>query len=197
MKKKIIFATRNAGKVQEFRQLLADEDVEVLSLLDFHEMVDIEETGATFEENARLKAVAVSLMYGGCVVADDSGLEVVALNGAPGVYSARYQKAHDDQANMDRVLKELEKAPGESRAARFVCVLVMIDECGKETVVEGVCEGLIHHEKRGSNGFGYDPIFYISELGKTMAELTNAKKNELSHRGKAFEKLKKIIGDVK
>jgi len=201
--KKIILATKNAGKVHEFAQMMERYEIEVLSLLDLNYEDEIEENGVTFEENALIKAREIALQYKATVVADDSGLSIDALNGAPGVYSARYAclvsnagEIRSDEANMDKVLEELKNVPDNERTARFVCALAIVDENGKETVVHGTCEGKIWHEKRGLEGFGYDPIFYLPQLDKTMAELSKDEKNALSHRGNAFKKLELIIGEL-
>jgi len=202
--KKIIFATKNIGKVHEFAQMMKKYEIEVLSLLDINYEDEIAENGLTFEENALIKARIIALQYKTTVVADDSGLSIDALNGAPGVYSARYanlaSKALEarcsDEANMDKVLAALKDIPEDERTARFVCALAIVDENGKEAVVRGTCEGKIWHEKRGLEGFGYDPIFYLPQLDKTMAELSKDEKNALSHRGNAFKKLELIIGEL-
>jgi len=195
--KKIIFATKNAGKVHELAQMMEKYGLEVLSLLDLNYADEIAETGLTFEENALIKARRVALEYKTTVIADDSGLAIDALNGAPGVYSARYAGDDcNDDANMDKVLEELKDIPDNERSARFVCVLAIVDANGKETVVRGTCEGGICHKKRGFGGFGYDPIFYLPQLGKTMAELSKAEKNALSHRGNAFKKLESVLGEI-
>jgi len=195
--KKIIFATHNVGKVREFAQMMGKYKVEVLSLLDINYEDEISENGTTFEENALIKAREIASQYKSIVVADDSGLEIDALHGAPGVYSARYAGiSRCDNANMEKVLEGLKDVPAKERTARFVCVLVLIDEKGEEVVVRGTCEGEIWHEKRGTSGFGYDPIFYLPELDKTMAELSKDEKNALSHRGSAFKKIELIIGDI-
>ena len=192
--KKIILATHNANKAREFAQMMEKYKIEVLSLNDIGYTEEIEETGTTFEENALIKAREVATLYKTTVVADDSGLEIDALNGAPGVYSARYAgTARSDDANMDKVLEKLKNVPDNERTARFVCVLALVDEIGKETVVRGTSEGKIWHEKRGIKGFGYDPIFYLPQLDKTMAELSKDKKNAFSHRGNALKKLESII----
>jgi len=192
--KKIILATKNAGKVREFAHLLGQHQVEVLSLLEIGYEAEIEETGTTFEENALIKAQAVAGQLATkermIIVADDSGLEVDALGGAPGVYSARYAGAmRDDQANMDKVLQALKAVEDAKRSARFVCALAMIDELGNQRVVRGTCEGQILRTKRGTNGFGYDQIFYLPKQKKTMAQLAKAEKNVLSHRQQAMNKL--------
>ena len=196
--KKIILATYNAGKAAEFKQMLADYQVEVLSLLDISYQNEIEETGATFTENALIKARAIATDYPGVIiVADDSGLAVDALNGEPGVYSARYAgvKACDNE-NIDKLLTELQTVETKKRSARFVCVLVAIDEEGQEYITEGTCEGEILTERRGTAGFGYDPIFYVPELNKTTAEMSKVEKNAISHRGQAFAKLMPILGAI-
>jgi len=194
--KQLILATKNAGKVYEFKQIMQNHPFEIISLLDISYPTEIEETGTTFEENALIKAREIASLYKTVVVADDSGLEIDALNGAPGVYSARYAGVvSDDDANIKKVLTELENVAPHERKARFVCILAMVDEKGHETVVRGTCEGEILDERRGDNGFGYDPIFYLSEHKRTMAELSDDEKNSLSHRGNAFRKLEKIIGE--
>jgi len=192
--KKIVLATKNAGKVDELKALLKDHDVTVLSLLDLGYEPEIEEVGMTFIENALIKARTIFEEYGLLTIADDSGLEIDALDGRPGVDSAIYAgHPKDDQANMDKVLTELKNVPQSSRTARFRCTLVIIDEAGQEHVVHGKCEGRILDEKRGLNGHGYDPIFYVPEASLTMAEMTGAEKNTLSHRRKAFDQLEKMI----
>jgi len=193
--KKMIFATKNKGKILEFAQMMEKHEIEVLSLLDINYEDEIEENGETFEENALIKAREIASQYQTTVIADDSGLSIDVLNGAPGVYSARYAgEVRSDKANIDKVLEELKGIPDDERTARFVCILAIVDETGKEVVVSGTCEGKIWHEKRGSEGFGYDPIFYLPQLGKTMAELSKDEKNALSHRGKAFKKFESLIG---
>ena len=193
---KILIATKNKGKAREFEHLMAPYGIEVLSLLDIDYEGDIIEDGETFEENALIKARAIAKEYGITVLADDSGLEVDALDGAPGVYSARYAgDARDDEANMDKVLFELQATPDlNTRSARFICSLALVSEAGDEYVVSGACEGLILDEKRGLEGFGYDPIFYLPHLDKTMAQIPKTQKNVLSHRSQAFQKLLKILG---
>ena len=204
MVNKILIATKNKGKAHEFEHLMAPYGIEVLSLLDLNYEDDISEDGETFEENALIKARTIAKEYGITVLADDSGLEIDALDGAPGVYSARYAgDARDDRENINKVLFELAGTTNpEERTARFVCSLALACENGDEYVVSGACEGLILNEKRGSEGFGYDPIFYLPHLGKTMAEIPKAEKNVLSHRSQAFQKLLEVLekvmrGDVK
>lgn len=196
--KKIILASKNAGKIQEFKQMLANYPVEVLSLLDLDYEDDIAETATTFVGNAQIKAKTIAADNPGVfVVADDSGLEIDALNGEPGVYSARYAKndASDDE-NIDKVLDLMRAVEEKKRSARFVCVLVLIDDAGVQHVVRGTCAGQILAERRGDGGFGYDPIFYLPQFGKSMAQLDKDAKNAISHRGMAFGELMKILGSV-
>lgn len=190
--KTILIGTANAGKVNDFVQLLGNEDIQILSLRDLDHPIEVEETGTTFAENAILKAETLSRHYNQIVIADDSGLEIEALNGRPGVYSARYAGEHkSDEDNIKKVLAEMEGIPFQKRKAAFVCVLALAIP-GKETkIFEGKCHGFIADKPKGTNGFGYDPIFYVPEKGKTMAELSLEEKNELSHRKKAIDKLKK------
>lgn len=190
MMKQIMIATKNEGKVKEFEQLFQQFGVRVQSLLDIADAPDVEETGATFSENATLKAETISKQYGQTVIADDSGLVIDALDGRPGVYSARYAgEQKDDEANIDKVLRELEGVPLEKRTAHFVCVLAVAIPEKKTATFTGSCDGLIMREQAGKNGFGYDPIFYLPEKGKTMAELTKQEKNRISHRAIALQKL--------
>ncbi|SER75482.1 XTP/dITP diphosphohydrolase [Gracilibacillus ureilyticus] len=189
--KEIIIATKNRGKMKDFEGLFATLNIKVTSLLDLPEEIeDIEETGTTFEENAAIKAEAICEKFGIPVIADDSGLEVDALNGEPGVYSARYAgEQKDDQANLQKVLSRLEGVPDSKRTARFVCVLAVANP-GELTIFKrGECEGKIGHKPAGDNGFGYDPIFYPIESDRTMAEMAPAEKNKISHRRKALDQL--------
>lgn len=195
--KEIIIATKNEGKAKEFKQMLEREGYEVKTLLDFPDIGDIDETGETFEENAIIKAEAVSKKINKIVIADDSGLIVDALNGAPGVYSARYAgEDKDDEANMDKVLEQLAGVPDEKRTARFYCALAVAVPGRKTRTVSGACEGIILNEKRGQHGFGYDPIFFVKEKGKTTAEMTPEEKSEISHRGKALRKLEEKLPEI-
>lgn len=194
--KEVVIATKNMGKVREFAELFEKFDLEVKSLYDFPHIEEAEETGETFEENAILKADSLCKQLNAIVVADDSGLIIDALNGNPGVRSARYAgEQKDDQANIDKVLTELEGTLMEKRTARFYCALaVAFPEDDKEPViVSGTCEGKILEQPRGENGFGYDPIFYVEEYKRAMAELTSDEKNEISHRGRALRKLEEKI----
>src|SRR3954447_10691235 len=170
--KEVIIATNNPGKAKEFEHIFAARGIVVLTFIDFPEIPDVEETGLTFEENAILKAEAISQALGKMVIGDDSGLIVDALEGRPGIYSARYAgEPKNDQNNTDKVLSELKGLPEEKRSARFYCALAVAVP-GQETMtVSGACEGRILDEQRGSNGFGYDPVFYVPEIGRAMAEL--------------------------
>jgi XTP/dITP diphosphohydrolase len=190
--KKVMIATTNKGKVKEFEQMFSKKGIEVKSLLDFNENVDIEETGLTFQENAAIKAEAISKLTNQIVIADDSGLVVDALEGRPGVYSARYAGLEkNDKANLQKVLEELKGVPYEERTARFVCALAVAFPNRKTEIVEGECEGIILEVPRGEKGFGYDPIFYVPEKEKTMAEMEGEEKNTLSHRANALHALQK------
>ncbi|CEG23170.1 Non-canonical purine NTP pyrophosphatase [Planococcus massiliensis] len=192
--KQVIIATQNKGKAKDFEALFGPLGYEVLTLRDVAKDMDVEETGVTFEENAILKAEAVAEALQTTVIADDSGLEIDALNGEPGVYSARYAgEAKSDEANIEKVLRKLEGVPEEQRTARFRCVLAIASP-NKETVTySGFCEGVILSERRGENGFGYDPIFYVPSEGKAMAELVPEEKAAISHRGNALRELEKAM----
>jgi XTP/dITP diphosphohydrolase len=194
--KPVVIATKNAGKVREFASLFEKYDLQVKSLHDFPYIEEVEETGTTFEENAILKADSLCKQLGEIVIADDSGLMIDALNGKPGVHSARFAgEQKDDQANIQKVLEELKDVDETKRTARFYCALaVAFPEEDKQTViVNGTCEGKIIDQPRGENGFGYDPIFYIEEMKNTMAELTKEEKNKISHRARALRKLEEKI----
>ncbi|TGE31965.1 XTP/dITP diphosphatase [Desulfosporosinus sp. Sb-LF] len=195
---KIILATQNRGKIRELQELLADENIEVLSLLDISNWEDVEENGETFADNAALKARAAVQKTGLIALADDSGLVVDALNGAPGVYSARYAgEPKDDERNNDKLLHQLESIPDDKRTARFRCALVIATPDGKEYLTEGTVEGLILRQRRGLDGFGYDPLFFVQDFARTMAELNVAQKNKLSHRAQAFRKAIPILQALK
>lgn len=187
----IIVATKNKGKAAEFRTFFQAFGINVKSLLDVHqEIPDIAETGTTFKENAALKAEKIASLLQEPVVSDDSGLEITALNGEPGVYSARYAGPDkNDQANIDKVLLKLEGVPLEKRQARFMCMLAIAVPKQETIFRAGVCGGKIAHTQKGSHGFGYDPIFIPDGYTKTMAELPPFVKNEISHRQRAFSKI--------
>jgi XTP/dITP diphosphohydrolase len=187
MKPRLLFATGNPGKLRELRGLVGDA-VEVVSLKDLPPIPEPEEIGATFEENAELKARAYSAASGLPALADDSGLCVDALGGRPGVHSARYAEG-DDKARYQKLLAELSGVPDDQRTAAFVCALCLVQPGGGRAIIEvGRCEGRIGHEPRGAHGFGYDPVFVLPR-GKTMAELTSEEKAAISHRGVAFQKM--------
>ncbi len=195
---KIILATQNQGKIRELQGLLVDEAIEVLSLKDIADWEDVEENGETFADNAALKARAAVKKTGLIALADDSGLEVDALDGAPGVYSARFAgEPKNDERNNDKLLQMLETVEIDKRAARFRCALVVATPEGKEFLTEGTVEGEILTQRRGSDGFGYDPLFYVPEYARTMAELTLTEKNKLSHRAQAFKKAIPILQALK
>lgn len=188
--KEILIATKNKGKIKEFADLFGEKGVKVSSLLDFPTVEDVEETGSTFIENAKIKAETISNHFNKIVVADDSGLSVDALGGKPGVYSARYAgETKSDEANLQKVLKEMEGIPFEKRIAKFHCVLAVAIPNEETRIFEGTCEGYITEKPEGENGFGYDPIFYILDQKQTMAQLTSDEKNKISHRANAMKKL--------
>ncbi|SET77518.1 XTP/dITP diphosphohydrolase [Salinibacillus kushneri] len=189
--KKVILATKNKGKAIEFKEIFSQIGMEIVSLLDISESIpDIEETGETFEENARIKAEAIADRFELPVLSDDSGLEIDALNGRPGVYSARYAGLDkNDHKNVEKVLKELNGIETEKRTARFVCVLAFARP-GIDTVMKrGICEGSIGKERKGEHGFGYDPIFYPKGYDRTLAQLLPEEKNKISHRRHAIDQM--------
>ena len=195
--KKIIFATGNEGKMREVRMILQDLGVEILSLKEAGIAADVEENGTTFEENAVIKATEIMKMCGEIVLADDSGLEVDALNKEPGIYSARYM-GHDTSYHIKNksLIDRLEGKSGKERNARFVCVIAAALPDGRVFTTRGTMEGQIGYEERGENGFGYDPIFYLPEYGCYSAELPLEEKNKLSHRGKALRLMKKKLKEL-
>ncbi|ADH86759.1 XTP/dITP diphosphatase [Desulfurivibrio alkaliphilus] len=195
MKQIIVLATRNQGKVKELQQMLAGFPVDIRSLADFGPLPEVVEDGATFDDNAYKKALFTAKALGLPAMADDSGLEVAALDGAPGVYSARYagEKA-DDAANIAKLLKEMEGK--EDRRAAFVCVLSLAVPSGPALTYEGRCEGEITHEPKGSGGFGYDPVMFYHPLGKTFAEMTPEEKNQVSHRGQAMAQVREEFDKI-
>ncbi len=198
---KLLVATTNPGKIAELRGMLEEADIgiEAAGLGDLNEFNEVEEDGESFAENARKKAVGYSNQSGLLTVADDSGLVIDALGGRPGVKSARFsgEKSNDrsliDHKNIAKVLELMEGVPSEKRTARFVCSLCLAD--GEKVLLEtnGICEGIITEKEKGENGFGYDPVMYIPELGKTMGELCAEEKNSISHRGRA---LRNLIGKL-
>lgn len=194
---RILVGTNNAGKVRELKSLLADIPVALHSLDEFENIIEPEETGETFAENADLKAIYYSEKTGLATLADDSGLEVKALNGAPGVYSARYGGKDSSHAEkIAKLLEELENSQSEDRAARFVCVISLTNEKGEIVFqAEGICDGRIATAPRGENGFGYDPIFIPEGFDETFGELSSEVKSQLSHRAKAIDKIIRFLRD--
>ena len=186
---KLVIATKNKNKIIEIREkFFILNDLEILSLDDFEDSPDVIEDGATFEENALKKAREISIFAGLPVLADDSGLEIDALKGEPGVYSARFAgKDATDAERNSLILERMKDIPDNKRKARFVCMIAIVLPDGREYLLRGVCEGVIAHKMKGLYGFGYDPIFYLPKIKKTMAELTLVEKNRISHRAKALE----------
>lgn len=185
----ILIATANPGKAAEYRRIFEAKGVAVKTLADLSEHYEIDENGTTFEENALIKAQTLMNALQIPVLADDSGLIVDALDGAPGIHSARYAGDHDDEANNRKLLTELKDVPAAQRTARFHCSIVVVRPNVAPLSVAGEAEGQILFEKQGQDGFGYDPLFLYPPLNKSFAELTMAEKNEVSHRGRAVEKL--------
>lgn len=192
--KTIVIATKNAGKAREYQEMLAPLEIEVKTLADFAPIA-INENGKTFEENATIKATTAANQLQLPVMADDSGLMVDALGGAPGVHSARYAGDHDDAANNAKLLSALKEVPDEKRIAHFHTTIVGIKPDGTKLVANGRVDGHILHQLTGENGFGYDPLFYVDELGKSMAQLTAGQKNQISHRGRALRSFMKQFND--
>jgi len=195
---KIVFATGNAHKMKEIREILGDLPFQILSMKEAGIQTDILEDGTSFEENALIKARAVAACVDGetVVLADDSGIEVDAMGGEPGIYSARFMgedTPHEEKCR--EILRRLANVKGADRSARFRCAIAAVFPGGKEYVTVGVIEGQIADGPRGENGFGYDPIFLLPERGITTAELSDAEKNEVSHRGRALEKMKPVIAE--
>ncbi len=190
--KKLIFATSNEGKMKEVRAILAGTGYEILSMAEAGIEADIEENGATFEENAKIKAQAVHAISHTLVLADDSGLEIDHLDKEPGVHSSRYMGEDTPyQVKNARLLERMEGVPKEQRTARFVCAVAAVYEDGRCVTVREAMEGYIGYEPKGENGFGYDPIFYVDLDGPSNAQLPMEEKNQLSHRGKALRAMKK------
>lgn len=196
--KRLIFATGNEGKLREIRMILGDLGMEILSLKEAGVNVEVEENGKTFEENAVIKAAAIAKATGELVLADDSGLEVDALNKEPGVYSARYM-GYDTSYHIKNqsLIDRLSGKKGAERSARFVCVIAAVFPDGRIITKRATMEGQIGYEERGENGFGYDPIFYLPEYGCYSGELPLEEKNKLSHRGKALRMMKEELIELK
>lgn len=194
---KIVIATGNAGKMKEIKFIFNNFDYEVVSMKEEGITADVDENGATFEENALIKAREIAKISGHIVLADDSGLEVDALNKEPGIYSARYMGEDTPYSIKNaNIIERLDGVEFEKRTARFVCAVAAVYPDGKELVVRETMEGYIGYEEKGANGFGYDPIFYLKEFDKTSAEISLEEKNEISHRGKAFRAIKKLMEQV-
>lgn len=194
MNKRIIFATGNAGKMKEIRMIMEDTGMEVVSLKEAGIVLDVEENGATYEENALIKARAAAEQTDDIVMADDSGLEIDYLNCEPGVYSARYMGEETSYTIKNaNLIERLNGVPDEKRTARFVCAIAAVLPDGRELTTRAAIEGRIGYEEKGSNGFGYDPIFYVPEFRKTTAELSEEEKNQVSHRGKALQLMKEEL----
>ncbi|MBB1079854.1 XTP/dITP diphosphatase [Limosilactobacillus sp. STM2_1] len=192
--KTIVIATKNEGKAREYQKMLEPQGIEIKTLADFPG-IKIDENGKTFEENATIKAMTVAKKLQLPVMADDSGLVVDALNGAPGIHSARYAGDHDDAANNAKLLQNLINVPDPKRTAHFHTTIVAVKPDGTKLVAEGRVDGHILHRPTGENGFGYDPLFYVDELKKSMAELTADQKNNISHRGKALRSFMRNFND--
>lgn len=192
--KRVIFATGNADKMKEIRMIMADTGLEVQSMKEAGIQVNPEENGSTYEENALIKARAVAALTDAIVLADDSGLEIDYLGREPGVLSARYMgEGTPYSVKNANLIGRLEGVPDEQRTARFVCAIAAVLPGGRELTVRGTIEGRIGYEEKGENGFGYDPIFYVPELSKTTAELTEEEKNRISHRGRALRLMKEEL----
>jgi XTP/dITP diphosphohydrolase len=195
----LVMATRNPGKIRELEALLADSGVKLLSLADFPRLPEIPEEGATFAENAAAKALEVARLTGRPALADDSGLSVDALGGAPGVFSARYAQDRTgprpptDADNWGKLLDELKDVPQRERGARFVCELALAWPDGRLLTARGECAGVIAFEPQGDTGFGYDPVFWVPAYGATMAQLGPEIKNKISHRAQALAAFKKLL----
>ena len=186
---KIIVASNNKDKIREIKSIFTN--YEIVSLKDMNIDIDVEETGTTFEENAYIKAKAIYDITGEMVLSDDSGIEIEALDWAPGIYSARFAGNHNDEANNDLVLEKL--ANETNRTARYTCALCIFFKDGTHKIIKEHCYGKITHERMGTGGFGYDPLFYLEEINKTFGQVSLEEKNKYSHRAKALRKLREIL----
>ncbi len=194
----LVLASGNQGKIAEFQRLLEGLEIQVHSMKEYPEIGDIVEDGTTFAENALIKARTVCQATGKAALADDSGLMVDALDGAPGIYSARFAgEQHDDGANNAKLLRLLQDVQDGARSGKFFCAIAIVLPDGREYTVEGTCPGVILRELKGQSGFGYDPLFYVPEMGKTFAELSMEEKNRISHRGHANRKAVEILRQLK
>jgi len=195
--KELVIATTNKGKLREIRELLADFDVKITSLADYPQAPVVEEDGKTFAQNALKKAATIALYTGKLTVGEDSGLEVKALGNRPGIYSARFSgEGATDRKNNLKLLRSLKGVPLKKRTARYRCFAALVD--GKRIIdlVNGSCSGLIGFRSKGKNGFGYDPLFLLPQYGQTFGQLDSSIKAKISHRAKAFKKLKKVLGTI-
>ncbi|GKX64890.1 XTP/dITP diphosphatase [Inconstantimicrobium mannanitabidum] len=198
--KSLIVASNNQHKIKEIKEILKDLNLQVISLKEAEINIDVEEDGKTFIENSRKKAIEIAEFLKNnnrdnfMVMADDSGLVVDCLDGAPGVYSARYAGEHgNDRKNNEKLIENMKGIPFEKRTARFECAIVLITDDFKEIVAEGRSEGYILKGLKGEDGFGYDPLFFVPQFNKTFAEMTSSEKNSISHRGRALDKLKERL----
>lgn len=189
----IIIASNNNGKIKEFKKILEPLGYNVFSQSEAGLNIEVEETGTTFEENAKLKARAIYNLKHTAVLADDSGIVVDYLNGEPGIYSARYMGLQTDEERRRCVLHKMKDAKKEDRTARYVCCICYIEENGKENIVNGIWEGIVADKEYGENGFGYDPIFMPNGSDKTVAQMLPEEKNTISHRAMAIRKLKELL----
>lgn len=193
---KIIFATSNQGKMDEIKMIMSDMNIPIQSLKEAGIQADIVEDGKTFEENAIIKARTIMELTHQLVLADDSGLEVDYIGGEPGIYSARYMGEETSYAVKNQnIIDRLKDAKGDERSARFVCAIAAVLPNGETYTTRATIEGVIGYEEKGEHGFGYDPILYVREFGKTTGELLPEDKNEISHRGKALRQMKEILKD--
>ena len=191
----ILIATNNLGKVKEIKDILDGRQIKILTMKDFPHLPKIEEDGKTYKENAFKKARKILEYTGKICLADDSGLEIDYLKGKPGIYSSRW--GNSDEERINKVLRLLKNVPMDKRNAKFVCVVVLVFPDGKTHMVKEECKGIIEFQPKGKSGFGYDPIFLVSEYNKTFAELGDKIKNRISHRGKAMRKMVDIIKEIK
>lgn len=193
----LIIASKNKGKAKEIKHLLKGLRIKIYSLLDYPKAPTVRETGKTFKENALKKALVIARKFKKLALADDSGLEVIYLNGAPGIRSSRFVRPPVTSKKLcTKLLKKLKGVPGNKRGARFVCVAAVAKPDGKVSVTQGICKGKIAFEMKGNHGFGYDPVFIPSGFKKTFGELSPATKNKLSHRGRAIRKVRKVLKKI-
>ncbi len=190
----LLIASKNSGKIKEIKDILKNTNIKILSLNDFYDLPEIKEDGQSFQENALKKAEFISKLTGKICLADDSGLAIEYLGGKPGILSARWGKS--DKERIQKVLNLLKGVPKKRRKAKFICALALFFPEGKSYIIEGECMGIIATSPRGSNGFGYDPIFIVPEYNRTFAELGEEIKNKISHRAKALKQMKQILENL-